>query len=60
MAHEIIKCGLYEYHMLRTKLKDQYVDVGLCHVPNSLGGKPHPQFTIKTEQGKITYFMVKK
>lgn len=64
MTHEYIKCKLHEYHMLRTKLKDQYDEYPFRnYVPNSIPKKPyrpHPQFTIKTDEGKITYFMVEK
>jgi len=27
-----------------------------CEVPNSLGGKPHPQFTITLSDLKITFW----
>jgi len=64
MKHEYIKCDLNEYHMLRIKMKDQYdEDPFRNYVPNSIPRnpyKPHPQFTIKTDKGKITYFMVEK
>jgi len=61
MRHQYVKCDLHEFHKLRTKLKDQYDEkTFLNHVPNSLGGKPYPQFTIKTEDGKITYWTDKR
>ena len=56
--HTYHECDSYEYHKLRTALRAKYdKESFFIEVPNSLGGRPYPQFTITGEDYKVTYWM---
>lgn len=57
MKHIYIKRDYMDWwddYQKSTHLFDE--ESNYCEVPNSLGGKPHPQFTITLSDLKITFW----